>query len=65
MPKITIYAWDKNWNCLGEYTYLSKVDENSTPRQHRAGQSYIRKRMNQMLNDFDNAYEITVDYGDK
>jgi hypothetical protein len=55
-------VYDKDYNCLGGYSYLSKVNDRSTVRQQSSSQAYIRSKMKNLLRDFDGAFEVVVDY---
>ena len=62
ITKVEFRVLDKDYNCVGGYSYLSKVNDRSTVRQQSSSQAYIRSKMKNLLRDFDGAFEVVVDY---
>jgi hypothetical protein len=64
MTKVIFRVMDRDYNCLAEYFYISKVGKNSTNRQRVLSQTYIRSKMHNLLREIKNSYEVVVDYVD-
>lgn len=64
MIKIVFRVLDKDYNCVGGYSYLSKVNDNSSNRQKAGQRTYIMSTIKNLHARYENSYEVFVDYVD-
>lgn len=57
---ITFLTFDKDHNLLNEYSYTSKVNENSSSRCKILRDKYINSKMISLLHKYDSATEVVV-----
>lgn len=59
--KIVFNVFNKDYDLLGQYSYLSKVNEQSTQKSKRIRNAYLNRKMIQLLDMYEKATEVNIE----